>query len=78
MTDGQRALVLREAVFEMGKTLREHPIDMDWYLEEPERLRFLAGGCQRDPEGKEIAAYFVAQAHKKLKEMGLIEDETLG
>ena len=35
MTDKQRILVLREAICMMAKLFREHPIDMDWYLEEP-------------------------------------------
>lgn len=35
MTDAQRVLVLREAVYNMGKLLREHPIDMNWYCEDP-------------------------------------------
>ena len=79
MTDAQRVLVLREAVYNMGKLLREHPIETDWYLEEPQRLAILAGGTARDPEGKEWANYFVFKAHEKLTEEGVLrDDETVG
>lgn len=79
MTDEQRILVLREAVYMMAKVFREHPIETDWYLEEPQRLSMLAGGTARDPEGKEWANYFVFKAHEKLREAGVIkDDETMG
>ena len=32
MTDEQRILALREAIYMMAKVLREHPVEMDWYL----------------------------------------------
>lgn len=75
MTDAQRVLVLREAVYNMGKLLREHPIDMDWYCEDPRRMKILAGGTNRDPEGKEYANYFVYCAHQKLTEEGVLQDD---
>lgn len=73
MNDTQRAYILYKALGNICKTLRQHPTEMDWYLEDPERLRFLTGGSQRDPEGKEIMAYFLEGA---IKELGLeIEKE---
>ena len=75
MTDEQRILVLRETVYAMGKLLREHPIDMDWYCEDPQRMKILAGGTARDPEGKEYANYFVYCTHQRLKEEGVIQDD---
>lgn len=79
MTDKQRILVLREAIYMMAKVFREHPIETDWYLEESQRLALLAGGTARDPEGKEWANYFVFKAHEKLKEEEVLrDDETVG
>lgn len=72
MTDAQKVIVLREAIYMVSKALREHPFDMDWHFEDPERIQILAGGTARDPEGKEWANYFVKQAHKKLVEEGVI------
>ncbi len=75
MNDVQRAYILYKALGNICKVLRQHPTEMDWYLEDPERLRFLTGGSQRDPEGKEIMAYFLEGA---MKELGLeleIEEE---
>lgn len=74
MTDAQRVVVLREAIYMIGKILREHPLDTDWHFEDPERIQILTGGAARDPEGKEWASYFVMQAHKKLVEEGVITD----
>ena len=77
MTDKQRILVLREAIYMMAKLFREHPIDMDWYLEEPARLLMLMDGTTRDPQGREWASYFVFKAHEKLKGASEIEDVNL-
>ena len=75
MTDAQRVVVLREAIYMMAKVLREHPVEMDWYLEDMNRMPILTGGIARDPEGKEWANYFVVEAHRKLAEQGVIKDE---
>lgn len=73
MNDVQRAFILYKALGNVCKVLRQRPIEMDWYLEDPNRIRFLAGGSQRDPEGKEIMAYFLEEA---MKELGLeLEEE---
>lgn len=73
MNDVQRAFILYKALGNVCKVLRQHPTEMDWYLEDPNRIRFLTGGSQRDPEGKEIMAYFLEEA---MKELGLeLEEE---
>lgn len=73
MNDTQRAYILYKALGDVCKVLRQHPTEMDWYLEDPNRIRFLTGGSQRDPEGKEIMAYFLENA---VKELGLkLEEE---
>lgn len=73
MNDVQRAYILYKALGNVCKVLRQHPTELDWYLEDPNRLRFLTGGSQRDPEGKEIMAYFLEEA---MKELGLeLEEE---
>ena len=73
MNDVQRAFILYKALGNVCKVLRQHPTEMDWYLEDPNRIRFLTGGSQRDPEGREIMAYFLEEA---MKELGLeLEEE---
>ena len=73
MNDVQRAFILYRALGNVCKVLRQHPTELDWYLEDPNRIRFLTGGSQRDPEGKEIMAYFLEEA---MKELGLeLEEE---
>ena len=72
MNDTQRVIVLQRAVRLMSKLLRDHPIEMDWYLEDTDRLAMLVGGSERDPKGEEIANYFVLAAHKELTEEGVI------
>lgn len=73
MNDVQRAFILYKALGNVCKVLRQHPTELDWYLEDPNRIRFLTGGSQRDPEGKEIMAYFLEEA---MKELGLeLEEE---
>lgn len=72
MNDTQRSFILYKALGDVCKVLRQHPTEMDWYLEDPDRIRFLTGGSQRDPEGKEIMAYFLDRA---LKELGITLEE---
>jgi hypothetical protein len=72
MNDTQRVIVLQRAIRLMSKVLRDHPVVMDWYLEDPDRIAMLTGGSARDPQGEEIASYFVLAAHKELTEEGVI------
>ena len=74
MNDTQRVYILYKALGDVCKVLRQHPTEMDWYLEDPDRIRFLTGGSQRDPEGKEIMAYFLDRAVKQLG-LSLEEEE---
>ena len=81
MTDAERFLVVREALYQMAKILRRFPpMEMDWFCEDMNRLRILTGGTDRDPEGKEWVNYFLNSAYQKLKEEGVVEphDETMG
>jgi hypothetical protein len=81
MTDADRFLVIREAVYQMAKVLRKYPpMEMDWFYEDMQRLSILAGGTERDPEGKEWVNYFLNSAYQELREKGVVtpHDETMG
>ena len=54
--------LLAKAYKEICKTLREHPVDMDWYTEDETRFAILYGGNERDPEGIEWGIYFLERA----------------
>lgn len=73
MPTEQKFLVMKTALEMICKVLRQHPTEMDWYLEDMERLQILTGGSERDPEGKEWTNYFVIKAYEQLKAEGVIE-----
>ena len=63
--------MLKQALLDVCQVLREHPVDMDWYFEDMERVAILSGGIDRDPKGLEYAAYFLQKAKEKIaKEEG--------
>lgn len=71
MTVEMQNKILKRALFNMAKVLRENPpLDMDWFLQDMRRMKFLAGGSERDPEGKEIAIYFVQVAAEEVQKEG--------
>jgi hypothetical protein len=59
MTDTERVVIFKEALYKAGQMLRENPPQMDLLLENPEMLRIVCGGNARDPKGREWANYFV-------------------
>lgn len=71
----EKVLILQEALNQVCKVLREHQTEMDWYLEDMDRIARLTGGSQRDPEGKEWAEYFIVKAYEKLLEKGVLSNE---
>ena len=73
MTNAERILVLKKALEMTAKVIRDNPPEMDWHLADSQRMKILAGGANRDPEGAEYVNYFIAQAYQDLKEKGLVE-----
>lgn len=63
--------ILYTALADVCKVIREHCVDMDWYLEDPRRMQILSGGVLRDPEGQEFMAYFIQKAVEKLEKESL-------
>lgn len=59
MTDAERIVVLKEALYRAAQLIRENPPEMDLLLENPEMLKIVCGGMARDPKGTEWANYFV-------------------
>ena len=59
MTDAERVVIFKEALYKAGELLRENPPQMDLLLENPDMLRIVCGGGVRDPKGTEWANYFV-------------------
>ena len=66
--------VTKLALFLMGQHCREDASNpsLDIYLKDMNLLQILAGGGERDPEGKEFVYHFVGLA---LKELGLDKEE---
>ena len=65
--------VLKRALFLMGQHCRNIAANpsLDIYLHDMKLFQVLAGGEQRDPEGKEFVYHFVGKA---IKELGLEEE----
>lgn len=69
MTIEEQNKILKEAIFEMGKFIRQNPPALlDGFLEDIQLMQTLVGGTVRDPEGKEYAYYFINKAVKELKQ----------
>lgn len=69
MTIEEQNKILKEAIFEMGKFIRQNPpAFLDGFLEDMRLMQTLIGGVNRDPEGKEYAYYFIDKAVKELKQ----------
>ena len=66
--------VTKRALFLMGQHCRNIAANpsLDVYLKDMELFQVLAGGGQRDPEGKEFVYHFVDKA---IKELGLDREE---
>lgn len=63
MTLEEKNQILYQALCKACNVLRAcPPYDLDWFFKDPERLKILQGGSERDPQGKEWLAYFVNQA----------------
>ena len=61
----EKYIIIAKAFKNVCLLLRQHPIDLDWFLESPaERLPILTGGSVRDPIGEEYAQYFVKEQMK--------------
>lgn len=65
-TSEYKVKMLKQALLDVCQVLREHPLDMDWHLEDMERVAILSGGRDRDPKGLEYAAYFLQKAKEKI------------
>lgn len=69
MTIEEQNKILKKAIFEMGKFIRQNPpSSLDGFFEYEGILPVLAGGMDRDPEGKEYAYYFINRAKRGGKE----------
>ena len=66
--------LLYQAYKEICKMLREHPVDIEWYLEDDHRFAILLGGNDRDPQGMEWGMYFMEQVIAKEIENGKKND----
>ena len=68
MTIEEQNKILKKAIFEMGKFIRQNPPSvLDGFFEYEGILPVLAGGMHRDPEGKEYVYYFVDRAKKEME-----------
>ena len=65
--------ILKKALFLMGQHCRNVAANpsLETYFHDMELFKVLAGGGERDPEGKEFVYYFVDKA---IKELGLEEE----
>lgn len=69
MTIEKQNEILKKAIFEMGKFIRQNPPALlSGFFEDIQLMQTLAGGIDRDPEGKEYAYYFIDKAVKELKQ----------
>lgn len=69
MTIEEQNKILKKAIFEMGKFIRQNPPALlDGFLEDIQLTQTLVGGANRDPEGKEYVYYFIDKAVKELKQ----------
>lgn len=62
--------LLLKAYLKMAKFIRDNPPDLDAILALPGGINVLAGGAQRDPEGREWANLFLHMTLQEEKEKG--------
>lgn len=60
LPDSEKLKIFEKTLLLIAKTLREHPMDMNFYLQGPKLMVILANGS----EGYEYLGYFIS----KLKE----------
>lgn len=60
--------LLLKAYLKMAKFIRDNPPNLDAILALPGGINVLAGGAQRDPEGREWANLFLYMALQEEKE----------
>ena len=62
LPDSEKLRVLEKTLLLIAKTLRNYPMDIEFYLQDSELMAILANGSERDPEGYEYLGYFISKA----------------
>lgn len=57
LPDSEKLRVFEKTLLLIAKTLREYPMDIEFYLQDPELMAILANGS----EGYEYLGYFISK-----------------